>query len=63
VVDGRWGSNIYEVNQWLWRFGRGKLHLIGLTGKQSELGWTMQLMNKSSVEQRLAGIARLIESY
>ncbi len=22
--DGRCGSNVYEVNTWLWQFGRGK---------------------------------------
>ena len=25
--DGRRGSNVYEVNPWLWQFGRGKPHL------------------------------------
>ena len=31
--DGRRGStgNVYEVNQWLWQFGRGKPRLGGLT--------------------------------
>ena len=29
--DGRRGSNIYEVNPWLWQFGRGKPSLGGLT--------------------------------
>jgi hypothetical protein len=24
AVDGRRGSNVYEVNPWLWQFGRGK---------------------------------------
>ncbi len=24
AVDGWRGSNVYEVNQWLWQFGRGK---------------------------------------
>ncbi len=28
---GRQGSNVYEVNQWLWQFGRGKPHLGGLS--------------------------------
>ena len=27
AVDGRRGSNIYEVNPWLWQFGRGKPRL------------------------------------
>ena len=29
--DGRRGSNVYEVNPWLWMFGRGKPRLGGLT--------------------------------
>jgi hypothetical protein len=37
--DGRSGSNIYEVNTWLWQFGRGKpclgLKLGGLTIKET----------------------------
>jgi hypothetical protein len=31
VLDGRRGSNVYEVNPWLWHFGRGKPRLGGLT--------------------------------
>jgi hypothetical protein len=31
AVDGRLGSNAYEVKQWLWQFGRGKLLLGGLS--------------------------------
>ncbi len=27
--DGRRGSNVYEVNTWLWNFGCGKLRLGG----------------------------------
>ncbi len=30
-TDGRLGSNVYEVNPWLWQFGRGKPRLGGLT--------------------------------
>ena len=29
--DGKRGSNVYEVNTWLWQFGRGKPR-IGLGG-------------------------------
>ena len=29
--DGRRGSNVYEVNTWLWQFGRGKPSIGGLT--------------------------------
>ncbi len=31
AADGRRGSNVYEVNQGLWKFGRGKPRLGGLT--------------------------------
>ncbi len=31
ATEGRWGSNAYEVNQWLWQFGLGKPSLGGLT--------------------------------
>ncbi len=31
AADGRRGSNIYEVNLWLWSFGRGKPRLGGLS--------------------------------
>ena len=30
-VDGRRGSNVYEVNHWLWMFGRSKPSLGGLS--------------------------------
>ncbi len=30
AVDGRRGSNVYEVNPWLWQFGLGKQQLGGL---------------------------------
>ncbi len=35
-VDGRRGSNVYEVNPWLWQFGRGKPRLGGLSGEATE---------------------------
>jgi hypothetical protein len=33
--DGRRGSNVYEVNKWLWQFARGKPRLGCLTIKES----------------------------
>ena len=27
-ADGRRGSNVYEVNHWLWMFGRGKPRFV-----------------------------------
>jgi hypothetical protein len=37
AVDGRRGSNVYEVNPWLWQFGRGKPRLGGLSVEDTEL--------------------------
>jgi hypothetical protein len=34
-VDGRRSSNVYEVNPWLWQFGRGKPCLGGFTVLQT----------------------------
>ncbi len=31
AADGWRGSNVYEVNQWLWQVGRGKPRLSGLS--------------------------------
>jgi hypothetical protein len=33
---GRRGSNVYEVNPWLWQFGRGKPRLGGLSVSATE---------------------------
>ncbi len=35
-VDGRRGSNVYEVDLWLWQFGRGKPRLGGLSVEATE---------------------------
>ena len=35
-VDGRRGSNVYEVNPWLWQFGRGKPRLGGLSVEDTQ---------------------------
>ncbi len=35
-VYGRLGSNVYEVNPWLWQFGRGKLRLGGLSVEETD---------------------------
>ncbi len=34
--DGLHGSNLYEVNQWLWQFGRGKQRLGGLSDEKTD---------------------------
>jgi hypothetical protein len=36
AVDGRRGSNVYEVNPWLLQFGRGKPRLGGLSVEKTE---------------------------
>ena len=36
-LDGRQGSNVYEVNPWLWRFGRGKPSLGGLSVEETQV--------------------------
>ena len=35
-VDGRRGGNVYEVNPWLWQFGRGRPRLGGLSVSETE---------------------------
>ena len=35
AADGRCGSNVYEVNPWLWQFGRGKPRLGGLSVEET----------------------------
>ena len=35
-ADGKRGSNVYEVNQWLWRFARGKPRLGGLSVEETD---------------------------
>ena len=37
AVDGRRGSNVYEVNLWLWQLGRGKPHLGGLSVEETQV--------------------------
>ena len=36
AADGLRGSNVYEVNQWLWQFGRGKQRLGGLSVEETD---------------------------
>ncbi len=35
ALDGRRGSNVHEVNPWMWQFGRGKPRLGGLTVEET----------------------------
>ena len=36
AVDGSRGSNVYEVNPWLWQFGLGRPRLGGLSVSETE---------------------------
>ncbi len=36
AADGRRDSNVYEVNPWLWQFGRGKQRLGGLSVEKND---------------------------
>jgi hypothetical protein len=36
AADGRRSSNEYEVNKWLWQFGRGKQLLGGLSVEKTD---------------------------
>ncbi len=49
ALDGRRGSNVYEVNPWLWQFGRGKPRLGGLTVEETV---NRQLANDAKVVDR-----------
>ena len=66
AVDGRRGSNIYEVNQWLWQFGRGKPRLGGLSVEDTQLeerkaaATSLLALNGTCVQLRLVGGARQI---
>jgi hypothetical protein len=54
AVDGRRGSNVYEVNPWLWRFGCGKPRLGGLSVEataQRKAAASLE-MHKQAVETR-----------
>jgi hypothetical protein len=52
AVDGKRGSNVYEVNPWLWRFGRGKPRLnVEETSLRKEAA--NEAWNKHGVESNL----------
>ncbi len=66
VENVRRGSNIYEVNTWLWQFGRGNPRLGGLTveetADQQQTGRKLPAKNGPSVGERLVSVAREIMS-
>jgi hypothetical protein len=53
---GRQGSNVYEVNPWLWQFGRGKPHLDGPSLSVEKTGARKAAARKDS-ERFLRGAA------
>ena len=61
--DGRRCSNVYEVNPWLWMFGRGKPRLGGLTPRLRRLqkGSSLKRLTERSVQRRLVSVARSCE--
>ncbi len=62
ATDGRRGSNVYKVNQWLWQFGRGKRRMPvgGLTIEETTERKDAGAMHGTSVQQRQYVIARLL---
>ncbi len=60
AADGRRGSNVYEVNPWLWQFGgnfgRGKPRLGGLsvekTDARKEAAQTERLLRGAETRRR-----------
>ena len=59
AADGRRGSNVYEVNPWLWQFGRGKPRLGGLSCEETDDRRDAALQERSL---RGAETRRLMES-
>jgi hypothetical protein len=56
-MDGRLGSNAYEVKQWLWhQFGRGKQRLGGLsiekTGARKKAAQKERLLRGAETRRR-----------
>ncbi len=63
-VDGRCGSNVYEVNPWLWQFGRGKPRLGDLSVEASEQRrqfYMAEALKAASVVLRPVGGERQLE--
>ncbi len=53
-VDSRRGSNVHEVNTWLWQFGLGKARLGGLSVEATE-----ERMQAHRHESRARGVETL----
>ena len=56
AADVRCGSNVYEVNPWLWQFGRGKPRLGDLsvekTGDRKEAAQKERLQHGADTRRR-----------
>ncbi len=61
AADGLCGSNVYEVNPWLWQFGRGKPRLSGLsiekTDDRKEAALKLSLQGAETRRRRKADLA------
>jgi hypothetical protein len=53
-AHGRRGSNVYEVNPWLWMFARGKPRLGGLSVEETALKKCARQEEQVNVQWRLA---------
>ena len=63
AADGCRGSNVYEVNPWLWQFGRGKPRLarwVVCHVRRLMKGRRLLCRGGACAELRLAGVARPI---
>jgi hypothetical protein len=56
AADGQRGSNAYEVNLWLWQFGRGRQSLGGLsvekTGARNKAAQKERLLSGAETRRR-----------
>ncbi len=52
AADGRRGSNVYEVNLWLWSFASSKPHLGGLSVEKT---FERQVAANEASKERAAG--------
>jgi hypothetical protein len=61
ALDGQRGSNIYKVNPWLWRFGRGQPRLGVCRSIRLLRGRVLSAMRGTSVQPRQNGFARRLQ--
>ena len=56
ALDGRRGSNVYEVNAWPWSYGRGKPRIGGLSIEQTveKKDATSNALHKQAAETKRA---------